>query len=132
MICFLSDIKIYDRIDIPGYHHEVFTNRHGNYLEVLLKKSGFQLSRQIASDDLQELKGDVIITLGDRATGMLLVFPKSQRLSDYAGKEYAKDDKIIVPWYSLNYLLNRGKSLEQETIQLFSSIKEKYGNTKLV
>lgn len=127
-ICFLSDEEIYQWIKISGYEAEYFDTRFSLYLKKLTEKAELKFSPKSVSSDLQKLDGDVIITLGHRSTRTLLMLPKSRNVKELLGLEQIKDDKIIIPWYSISHLLMRGKSLQDQTINLFSNIGKKYGN----
>lgn len=111
---------------------EIYFNlREGDYLERILTKSGiakgtyaFSQWNETLENRLLTSQFQVIITLGAIPTGLLLKLPKSFKLKEYLGKTYSFQNKKLVPWYSASHLLIKGKKLEQETVKLFSTIKE--------
>lgn len=102
-----------------------FPNRCGDYLEMLLKKANVDTFIVTCNEFLlKDCESSVIVTLGATPTRMLLELKKSYKLKEYVGKTFVKESKNIVPWYSLEYLLLKGKKLEQETIKLLGKIYE--------
>lgn len=102
---------------------EKFNNRHGDYLEMLLNKSGFH-GEEYELIWIEEFNGRetgeaTIVTLGQTPTRMLLKLPKSFKMGNYVGKRFNN----VVPWYSPEHLLTRGKKLEQQTIELLGKLK---------
>jgi hypothetical protein len=114
-LLFISDNELYE--DLLG---EKFPNRLGNYIEHLLKKCNIPL------EDCEFLKTEeswqnhpslVRVTLGRNSTGQVLNLKKSAKLSDYVGISN-------LAWYDVNYLLNRGKKVELETINFLKEVYE--------
>lgn len=119
---FLSDTQIFEKI--AGHQ---FLTRHGDYLWLLFKQAKLVVEQESVSDDVLNLDADVIITLGKHFTHEVLKGRKSFKLESYAGNEHnIGNNKICIPWFSVAHLLNRGKDLEIETINLFSEIRDKY------
>lgn len=101
-----------------------FPNRYGDYLAMLLKKA--ELTNyivQCSKLDLQSCDSSVIVTLGKTPTREVLELKKSFNFKDYAGKIHLKGTRSVLPWYSLEHLLIKGKKLEEQTIQLLRNLK---------
>lgn len=111
----------------PAYYKILdaeFPNRHGDYLESLLKKAGVsQYVVQCGEFNLQSCDSSVIVTLGKTPTREVLELKKSFNFKDYAGQICLKGTRRVLPWYSLEHLLIKGKKLELETIQLLRNLK---------
>ncbi len=111
----------------PAYYKILdaeFPNRYGDYLESLLKKA--QLANYIVTcgeNSLESSDLSVIVTLGRTPTGLLLELKKTFKLKEYVGKTFLKGQTKIIPWYSLEYLLLKGKQLEIQTVELLRNLK---------
>lgn len=115
-ICFVTENPAYEKI-----LEEKFPNRYGDYLELLIKKAGINQPYSVISsqDPLQESDFEVIICLGRTPIGLLLKLPKSFKMAQVVGKQVGK----ILPWYSLEHLLTKGRKTELETVELLGKIK---------
>lgn len=71
-------------------------------------------------EDIRWLQPPYIITLGKIPTRLLLNLKKSFKLADYIGQKFASSHLsrgTVVPWYSLNTILNSGSDIQIRTAQ---------------
>lgn len=82
--------------------------------------------KNILWSELKKINPKVIITLGTIPTGLILRLPKNFKLQKYIGKLHTVDyiNSKIYCWYSPNYLFQRGKSLENKTLEFFKEIRK--------
>jgi hypothetical protein len=105
-LLFISETPLYEKImDVP------FPNRFGNYLEFLMKEIPAEFSCVTLGESWKEEDYAVIVTLGAVPTGQVLKLRKGFKMKDLLGRASGK----IYPWYSVEYLFNRGKSLQRDT-----------------
>jgi uracil-DNA glycosylase len=80
--------------------------------------------------ELQAIKPEVIITMG--RAGFDTLFPESKKkdFGELAGLPVVYDFKkfasTIIPWYDINYLLNRNRKFIIDTIKVFREAKKIY------
>jgi hypothetical protein len=103
---------------------EWFPNRYGDYLICLLKKSGIENNFCIHDENLEfkNIQTTRIISLGQACTSTILN-NKKMKMKDIAGKEFLFNNIKVYPWYTVSYILLRGKKLEEQTINFFRNIK---------
>ncbi len=131
---------------------EPFMSREGDYLRKLLQRAGIDpgdcyltlavkcpapgprepTTAQVQAcdhwlvEELNRVQPRVVLTLGALPSRVLLGLKKSFRLSQVVGQmqpvlfPWAGS---IIPWYSANYLLQRGQKLERQTLSLLHRLK---------
>lgn len=75
-------------------------------------------------EELKDVKPKVIVSLGKLPTGLFLK-KKNFTLNEVVGKTFSLNyiDAVLMPWYNLDYLLQRGKSWEVSSINFFKQIR---------
>jgi len=91
-----------------------------------LANESVQICKKWLWQELQMIKPKVIVTLGAFPTSLLM---KKKRivLNQVVGLIYQLNylDSILMPWYDPDYLLQRGKSWEIDSINFFKEVKGK-------
>lgn len=73
-------------------------------------------------EEIEIMKPKVVLTLGKLPARILTNQKKSMRLEDYIGRTMEIGNHKTKFWYSVNYILNRGKSLRQQTLEVINGI----------
>lgn len=75
-------------------------------------------------EEINIIKPKIICTLGKLPLRILLDEKKSIRLEDFIGRTIplGYTEAKLQPWYSTNYILNRGKKMREQTISLLETI----------
>lgn len=76
--------------------------------------------------ELQVIKPKVVLTLGKISTRLLLRLGTSFRMKDVIGQVYDVEymESKIMSWYHPSYLLHRGLSWDQDTVDFLVKVKE--------
>lgn len=85
--------------------------------------------------ELNLIQPKIVLTLGALPTKLLLKDLKSNfKMKDVAGQAHTVSyiDASIFPWYHPNYILNRGKAFDEQTIEFFIKIKEHLNENKII
>lgn len=92
-------------------------------------KENINTCRNWLWQEIQAVKPKVILSLGKISTGLLLNLKKSFKLELVVGRFWDVNytNALISPWYSMSFILNRGKSFEDATLSFFEKIREKTG-----
>lgn len=126
-----------------------FSGRDGTLFKKLIEKSGINpqecvytlttkcmgkpseaqikiCSNEWLNKEIEFFKPKIVIALGKIPIRILTGIKKTYiKVSDYAGvlTKSPKGD-IIAPWYSINHILQRGKRIDEQTIQFLKKVKD--------
>ncbi len=122
-------LKILDKSEI-GFHNIYFTNivkckPAGTNIP---NKEHIQTCKVWLWKELKLIQPKVVVTLGKIPTKLIFKLTKSFALKDIilcgAKPLPYMTECVAFSWYSLGYLFNRGRELEQQTIDFFKDLKQ--------
>lgn len=111
--------------------------REGIYLLKLIAKAEYDCKQVFCSDisdkrilwrEINRVNPRVILTLGIAPTSLLLRSKNyTIKLADVIGEPFSVTymSSIIVPWYSADFVMNRG-GLAKQTFEFLINLKEQY------
>jgi uracil-DNA glycosylase family 4 len=123
----LEGSLLYKYLKKTGFNNNLYiTNLVKCHSKYTPEKESIQACKKWLWQEIQTINPTILLCLGKTSTKLLFDLKSNFTMKEVVGiihKRPYMETKVIA-WYHPSYLLNRGQTLEKETIQCFVKIKE--------